>query len=196
MTRGFVRWSKLVMLVAGALGVLAFFLPFFVFQAGDREVPASARTLLLGFDDPQLEPLRYEQGSPDCISEVLQIDNGHVLDGHSCGHLEKHKSYVPMYFASAIIFGLVGLWSIVRRRMSGVAGLFTLPASFLALGGWLRELKLDRLTDTSHTAIGATLLGVSGILALAATVAIFIWPEPAVKKPVAKPTLPEARIVR
>lgn len=189
------RWMKYVMLLAGAIGVLGFFLPFFVFEVGDREVPASARTLLVGFDDPQLEPLRYE-ASPDCISEVLQTDNGHVLGGYSCGHADKHKSFVPMYFASAIIFGLVGLWSIVRRRMSGFAGLFTLPASFLALGGWLRELKLDRLVESSHTSTGATLLGVSGILALAATVAIFIRPEPAKKTPVVKPTLPEARIVR
>lgn len=189
---------KYVVLVAGAVGMLGFFEPFFVFELGDRKVDASPRALLLGFDDPKLEPLRYEE-APDCVKNVLQLDGGQVLGGYVCGQADKHKSYVPYYFASTIIFVLLSLWAIVRRRMSGFAGVLTLPASFLAIGGWLREMKLDRLIESSHITTGAHLLGVSGLIALAATIVLLVWREPPLlpkKKPVAKPTLPEARIVR
>ena len=192
------RAMKFVVLLAGALGVLGFFVPFFVFDLGKQKVEASAYTLLVGFDDPALEPLRKE-AAPDCITETFQFDNGSMLSGYSCGNADKHNSYVPYYFLSGIVFSLLALWAIVRRRMSGLAGVLILPASFLAMGGWMREMKLDRLTETSHTTTGATLLGVSGILAFAATVVLLVRrepPAPAKKKPIEKPTLPEARIVR
>jgi hypothetical protein len=192
------RAMKYVVLLAGALGVLAFFLPFFVFEVGSRRVEASAYTLLVGFDDPALEPLRHE-AAPDCVQNVLQLDNGSILGGYVCGQADKHNSYVPYYFASAIVFSLLALWAIARRRMSGLAGVLALPASCLAIGGWLRELKLDRLSETSHTTVGASLLGLSGILALLATVVLLVRrepPRPAKKKPMEKPTLPEARVVR
>lgn len=192
------RAMKYVVLLAGAIGVLGFFQPFFVFELGKHDVEASAHALLVGFDDPTLEPLRYEDAT-ECAQNVFQSKDGTILSGYSCGKPDKHPSYVPYYFLSTIIFALAGLWAIVRRRMSGLAGVLTLPASFLATGGWLRELKLDRLSETSHTALGATLLGVSGIVALLATVVLLVWREPAQpakKTPVVKPTLPEARVVR
>lgn len=93
---------------------------------------------------------------------------------------------------------LLALWAIVRRRMSGLAGLLTLPASFLAIGGWLRELKLDRLIETSHTSTGATLLGLSGIIALVATIVLFVRAEPPRPPPKKKTAveIPSARVVR
>jgi hypothetical protein len=192
------RSMKLVVLFAGLLGVGAYLLPFFVFELGPRNVEVSAHEILTGFDDPTLDPLRYEQ-TGGCTQNVMSFDNGSVLSGYVCEETTKHLSYVPIYFASAVIFVLLGLWAIIRRRMSGLAGLLTLPGSFLAIGGWLREMKLDRLSDTSHTAIGASLLGLSGILALLATVVLLVRQEPrrpVKKKPVVKATLPEARIVR
>lgn len=190
------RAMKYVVLLAGAVGVLGFFQPFFVFEIGSRRIEASAHTLLVGFDDPKLDVLRYEE-SPDCIHESIATDNGYVLGGTSCGHGDKHKSYAPIYFASAVIFVLLALWAIARRRMSGLAGVLTLPASFLAIGGWLRELKLDRFSETSHTSIGATLLGVSGIIGLLATIVVFVRAEPPRPPKKKKPVeLPAARVVR
>jgi hypothetical protein len=191
------RAMKFVVLLAGALGVLAFFLPFFQFDLGNRKVEASARTLLAGFDDPALAPLAKE-GEPECTQNVIQLDDGNILSGQTCGKPDKHDSYVPYYFLSAIVFVLLSLWAIVRRRMSGLAGVLTLPASFLAIGGWLREMKLDRYSESSHITTGAHLLGISGLLALAATIWLLVKsePHPAKKKPVVKTTLPEARVVR
>lgn len=93
---------------------------------------------------------------------------------------------------------LAGIVAVIRRRMGGFLGLFTLAASLLAIGGWLRELRLDRINEGSHTAIGGTLLGVSGVICLLATVAVMISREPPVvkKTPAIKPSLPVARIVR
>lgn len=189
------RAAKYVILLAGAIGILGFFQPFFVFELGSRRIEASAHTLLVGFDDPKLDILRYEE-SPDCIHESIATDNGYLLNGTSCGHGDEHRSYAPIYFASAAMFTLVALWAIARRRMSGLAGILTLPASFLAIGGWLRELKLDRLSDTSHTSTGATLLGVSGIVALIATIVVLVRAEPLrpPKKKVVE--IPAARVVR
>jgi hypothetical protein len=189
------RAMKYVVLLAGALGVFGFFQPFFVFEAGERTIEASAHTLLVGFDDPKLDPLRYE-ATPDCVQNVIALDNGSVLDGVSCGHGDKHRSYVPIYFLSAAVFALLALWAIARRRMSALAGVLTLPASFLAIGGWLRELKLDLLVESSHTSTGATMLGLSGIVALGATIVLFVRaepPRPSKKKLI---EIPAARVVR
>jgi hypothetical protein len=193
----FLRSMKLVVLLAGLVGIGAYFLPCFVFELGPRKIEVTAYTMTVGFDDPALEPLRHES-QPDCVQNVTQFDNGSVLSGYVCGQADDHLSYVPIYFASAAIFVLLALWAIIRRRMSGLAGLLTLPGSFLAIGGWLREMKLDRLSETSHVTTGAYLLGVSGLLALAATIVLLIKSEPRLprKKPVVKATLPEARVVR
>ena len=191
------RSMKFVVLLAGLLGFGAFFLPFFVFELGPRKIEVSAHQILTGFEDKTLDPLRYEQ-TGGCTQNVMSFDNGSVLSGYVCEEKTTHLSYAPVYFASAILFVVLALWAIIRRRMSGLAGVLTLPASFLAIGGWLREMKLDRLSETSHVSTGAYPLGVSGILALGATVVLLIKSEPRLprKKPVVKATLPKARVVR
>lgn len=192
------RSVKFVVLAAGALGVLAFFLPFFHFELGSHSLDATPYQLLFGFDDPKLDVLGTE--GPECIHEVMPSETGDVVSGTTCDPKNVHHSYVPMYFLSSIGLVLVGLYALVRRRLSGTPALFVaLPASLLAIGGWLRELKLDRTSAGSHTTTGAVLLGLSGLVALIATIALLVRPEPRrVKKPpVAKPpTLPTARVVR
>jgi len=193
-----VRWLKFVVLVAGAIGLAGFFLPFFVFETGRTEMRVSGYHLLVGFGNPELDQIAGET-SPNCIKEALPINVGGGI-GYSCDPEgpHSHRSYVPYYFLSTAVMLLVGLIAAIRRRMGGLLGLFTLAASLLALGGWLRELRLDRINETSHTAIGGTLLGVSGVFCLLATVAVLIWrePHPIKKKRTIEPTLPEARIVR
>jgi hypothetical protein len=201
MNRLVVRWMKAVVLFAGALGVLAFFLPFFEVQVGTQTVPAPAYRLA-GFDGPRLELIETSEACAE------QMDNGdpalarqgRMPGDSSCDDRQSHRTYVPLYFLSSAVLLIVGSIALIRRRMGGLLGLVTLAASMLAIGGWLRALRMERLYENAHVsvAVGATMLGISGTLAILASLVVLIWrePVPARKKPVIKPTLPEARIVR
>jgi hypothetical protein len=64
-----------------------------------------------------------------------------------------------------------------------------------AIGCWLHEFNAAQHGVSHDTALGATLLGLSGVLALGPAIAIIYWREP---DPVAlfKVRVPQARIVR
>jgi hypothetical protein len=182
------RWMKVVVLLAGALGVLAFFLPYFVFDLGNRKVNASAYELAFGFKDPHLDKLRSTKRplcgkSPDTGEYVCDIDD-----------LPNTRSLVPIYFASTIIFLLAGASAIWRKRMDLISGLSVLAASLFAIGCWLHEIN-STLGVWHQTAIGAVLLGVSGLIALGPSIAVIYWREPD-PVPLFKIRVPQARIVR
>ena len=195
--KGALRWMKVVVLLAGALGVLSFFVcPFFVFETDAQSIRATPYELLVGFANPAHDKLGFEKPGPDCVKEALTPS----LVGVSCNPqaAQSHRSFVPLYFISSAVLVLIGLIAIALRRLSGWLGLVTLAASLLAIGGWLREMRVDRYSEGSHVAYGAALLGVSGVIALLASIAVMIWREPErkKKKPTVVPVLPEARVVQ
>jgi hypothetical protein len=181
---------KVLVLLAGCVGVLGFFQPFFEF----REHPISAYRMLHGtnFDDSfvyRLTKLRDDHNAvPWQSGPYVEVD--------------RHASPVPMYFASAIVMIVVALVAFAMRRFSGFGALFSLAAGMLAIGGWLRELRIDRdLVRAGGQAMmtsGATLLLVSGLVGFAASIAVLIKREPAPPKPPPEPPeieLPVARVI-
>lgn len=184
---------KVLVLVAGCLGAIGFFQPFFDY--GD--LPVSAKRIITGFTAQEAGLEEHRLGDLRELNEHVQLERGVVLGAGS-----SHRSPVPYYFLSAIVMVIVGAVSLIRGRFSGFAALFSLSAAMLALGGWLRELRLHRMLAPNGGEVvlstGATLLVVSGAIALIASLVVLIKREPdPPPKPPEPPTieLPEARVV-
>ena len=179
---------KVLVLIAGCVGVFAFFQPFFDYG----ELPVSAYRIIKGFSAAEVGLEDYEDGKLQYLNDRVQREQP---DWGSA-----HRSPVPFYFLSAIAFVIVGLVSVLRGRFSGFAALFSLAGAMLGLGGWAREVKLDRMLAPDGgdvtLALGATLLLVSSLLALIASLVVLVKREP--ERPVKPPRieLPEARLVR
>jgi hypothetical protein len=202
-------------LVAGGLGVLAFFVPFVEVHvlddvatanavpanetpsSSDREppprlvymrVPVSAYRYTVGYIDSRdaIAPKH------DCIPTREQDRGSAPYICNPRGH--SAETLIPYYFLSTLTLLLAGGISIWRKRMSGFAGLATLAASLFAIGCWLHGLNSEHHLDMDM-AIGATFLGVSGLLALGPAIAVLYWREPE-PKPLFKIRLPVARLLR
>lgn len=193
-----VKWMKLVLLVVGIVGGFAFFEPFYDY--GQLEV--SPYRMVTGFTAEELglenDPIRLRE-----VNDTVMYEDVAVLRGFYRRTNERRVALVPCFFAAAVLWGLIGLGAIVAGRLGFMAALFTLAASLLAIGGYMREYRWQRdLLREGHAAIlstSATLLLVTGLVALAASIVALIWRDPGrPKKPTAPPAvdIPAARIVR
>lgn len=181
---------KVVVLLAGLIGVLGFFQPFFTYD----DEPVSAYRIARG---PHVEDGRV-------VHRVLHIRDPRTTDWFQDPFFESadHPSPVPFYFASAIAMIAVAFVAFAMRRLSGFVALFSLAAGMLAIGGWLNEVRIDRdlVRAGFHTMMttGATLLLASGVLAFVASLVVLIKREPNRPTPPPKPPaidLPEARLI-
>lgn len=183
---------KVVVLLAGLIGVLGFFQPFFAYRGHE----VSAYRIVRGSQYPggrivgEIADLRADHD----YSPSWQINPPIEPSGN--------MSPVPIYFASAIVMVLVGLVAFAMRRFSGFGALFSLAAGMLAIGGWLNEVRVDRdLVRAGFRAMlttGGTLLLVSGLIGFAASLVVLIKREPNRPKPPPKPPeieLPVARVI-
>jgi hypothetical protein len=181
---------KVLVLLAGMVGVLGFFQPFFEY---DKQ-PISAYRIVRG--------THVDGGT--VVHRVLHMRDPHSQDwdGREFPETGDHTSPVPFYFASAFVMILVALVAFAMRRLSGFAALFSLAAGMLAIGGYLNEVRIDREVVRAgfHAMLtsGASLLLVSGLLGFAASLVVLIKREPDRRKPPPKPpeiNLPEARLI-
>lgn len=181
---------KVLVLLAGCVGVIGFFEPFF--EYGD--VPVSAYRIAHGFDPEQLG-LKARPAHLHDLDEGIQWEPADVgLKDH------ERQSPVPYYFISAIVFLLVGFGAIVIGRLSGFVALPSLAAAMFAIGGWMREVRIDRelvrAGGTGMLAVGAKLLLLSGLLGMLGSVVVLIKREPAKPKPPPPPPdIPVARVI-
>jgi hypothetical protein len=182
---------KVLVLVAGCIGAFAFFQPFFLHD----DLPVSAYRILRGFEAHEVGL----EGRPD---ELWKL-NARVQREQPAAHdMPDSPSPVPYYFVSAIMFVVVGLVSLIRGRFSGFAGLISLSGAMLAIGGWMRETRIDqaleREGEKAMMTFGATLLLVSGLLGLVSSLVVLIKREPDRPSKAPEPPsieLPEARVV-
>jgi hypothetical protein len=177
-----VRLLKLVLLVAGALGGIGFFLPFV--HDGDRSI--SARDALTRVEEDWTlcdRPLTRGLYLPpdECKHTVYGQDQ-------PVGPAPTHRSYLPFYFVGPAVMLVVAAIALVRRRLGGLLALCALPASLVAIGGPLRELRVHH-----DLGWGAALLAISGVVGLIVAIAGVGWSEPEPPKP--PPEIPEARVV-
>jgi hypothetical protein len=189
-----VKLMKVLVLLAGCAGALGFYKPFFDY--GTLQV--SAHRILTGFTAEEVGLQPDQHVALHDFNQAIQTEEWTT----GINVTEHRRSPVPYYFLSAIAFVLVGLVSLIRGRFSGFAALFSLSGALLAVGGWMREVRHTRgMTidgGTIHLSTGATLLLVSGLVALVASLVVLIKREPdRPKKPPKPPAidLPEARLI-
>jgi hypothetical protein len=188
----FVRAMKVLVLMAGALGVIGFFEPFFDYG---NDLPISPYRIARGFSAEEL-------GMQDQPARARSINDEFQYE-HSADPTIKNERHspVPYYFLSALAFMLIGLGAVFVGRFTGIAALFSLMASLLALGGWMREFRVDRdiVREGGHAMMtsGSSLLLVSGLLGLVASIVVLARRDPGrPKPPPPPPVIPEARLVR
>ena len=140
------KWLKVVVLLAGGLGVLGFFLPFFVFDLGNRKVNATGYELAFGSRDPVVEKLATMK-VPLCAKAR---DTGEQLCAWD--EVPSTRSVVPLYFLSTIAFLLASVHAIWRKRMDLFGGLTVLAASLFAIGCWLHEFNSSHYGVSHDTA--------------------------------------------
>jgi hypothetical protein len=186
------RAMKVLVLVAGCVGVIGFFEPFF--KSGYNDETVSAYRIAQGFDENALGL----GNRPDIYESYGERGTIHFGSERGPG---SSAAPVPFYFVSALVFLIAGFVSLVLGRFSGAAALCALAAAMLALGGWMREFRIDReivrAGGTAMLAVGSKLLLLSGLLGLVGSLVVLIKREPAKPPPPPPPPkLPEARIVR
>lgn len=178
------RSWKLVILGAAIIGVLGFFAPFFRFGSGDTTIEVSAYRIKVGFDrieqvgpalagiDPKRVARRLGeinelvQHETTVLQESFQFRNGAIYN--ALPKRTSRNSYVPYYFLSTLLLGAIAFVALVNRELGLVGSLCTIAAGMIAVWGFIREYGIDRRMgeDSSSISTGATLLLVSGLLAL------------------------------
>lgn len=190
------KWMKLVLLVAGVVGGIGFYQPFYEY----RGLEISPYRMVTGYRAEEVglqnDPIRLRELNDTVMRENIIAYRGFTVEKKT------RANTVPYLFAGAAIWLLVGLGAIVVGRFGFTAALFTLAGSLLALGGYMREYKwqrdLIRDGEPSILASSSTLLLVTGLVALAASLVALIWRDPGrPKKPPPARTveIPEARVV-
>jgi hypothetical protein len=182
---------KVLVLLAGLIGVLGFFQPFYAYRGHE----VSAYRIVRSAEEP---------GS--IVAEITEVRAHEYMVAwpqvRPRVEPSSRTSPVPIYFASAIVMILVAFVAFAMRRLSGFGALFSLAAGMLAIGGWLNELRVER--DRARAGFeemlttGGTLLLVSGLLGLAASLVVLIKREPNRPQPPPKPPaieLPVARVI-
>ena len=178
---------KVLVLIAGCIGAVGYFEPFFI-DHGER-LTASR---LLDYDADRLgkanEPVRFYDAKGMPIFDEADL------------YKQPKQSPVPFFFLSAIVFLIVGFVSIVLGSFNFVLALCSFSAAMLALGGYMHAVNLSRHLahdgHPAHLAHGATMLLVSGLLGLVASIVALVKREPPKPEPPKPPPqLPEARLI-
>jgi hypothetical protein len=184
------KWMKVVVLLAGGIGVLAFFLPYVTFDLTDRKVDASAYQFASQTGDPLIDKLASGQ-NPMCAKDQSSSEWFCDYDALPSTH-----SLVPLHFLSTLAFLLTAMHAIWRKRMDVIGGLTVIASSLFAIGILLHDVNSEANYGVVHsTGLGAILLGLSGLLAIGPGIAIIYWREPD-PVPLFKIRVPAARVVR
>jgi hypothetical protein len=155
--------SKLIVLVGGILGILAFFLPLVSVQRDNFHGTVSAFQLVKGLDtasdavdkaDSQVNVASV--GADDAVAT-------HAAAGEAKKDLGALKAIVLAIFAPALLLVLIGALGVKRNRFGRGAGALALVLGLVGLG----IAMILKSAAEGDAGIGLTLLlltGVSGVV--------------------------------
>jgi hypothetical protein len=169
--------SKLIVLVGGILGILAFFLPLVSVERQGHAASVSAFQIMKGLD--QVE---------------VAVDADHTMDVATSTSARKDigalKGIVMAIFAPALLLSLLGGLGVARKRFGRVAGTFSLLAGLAGLG----IASILKSAAEGDAGIGLTVLLITGVAGLVGGLVALVKPErPAL---VAAPAIATAPAVR
>jgi hypothetical protein len=158
--------SKLIVLVGGILGILAFFLPLVSVERGGAKASVSAYQVIKGLDQVEVA---VDEGAARAAYSV-------ETSASAKKDIGAMKGIVMAIFAPALLLSLLGAAGVARKRFGRVAGTFALLAGLigLAIGALLKSAA------EGDGGIGLTLLLVTGVAGVVGGLAALIKPERAV----------------
>jgi hypothetical protein len=122
--------SKLLVLVAGILGVVSFFLPLVSVHREDTIATLTAFQIVKSGDTVAVG---IKQGNEKSIVHV----DATTPDAHEDIDLKTVKQIVMIVFAPTVLLFIVGAFALMRGRFGRLAGLFSLLLGLVPLGAGL-----------------------------------------------------------
>jgi hypothetical protein len=159
--------SKLIVLVGGILGILAFFLPLVSVHRADFKGTASAFQIVKGLDQVSHEVDREaDRAAARAEAPSLEVDK--AKDG-----IGQIKGLVLAIFAPAALLALIGGLGVARKKFGRGAGALSLVFGLIGLG----IAALLKSAAEGDAGIGLTLLLVTGITGVVGGILALAKPE-------------------
>jgi hypothetical protein len=152
--------SKLIVLVGGILGIIAFFLPLVSVQRTNVHGTVSAYQIVKGLDTIQNE---VDRAAPSMTDDVSAAKDG----------VGQIKGLVLAIFAPAALLALIGGMGVARKKFGRVAGTFSLLFGLVGLG----IAALLKSAAEGDAGIGLTMLIVTGVAGVVGGVLALAKPE-------------------
>lgn len=155
--------SKLIVLVGGILGILAFFLPLVSVHRADFKGTASAFQIVKGLDQVQGAVDDAAQRAEAPSMEVDQAKDG----------IGKIKGLVLAIFAPAAVLALIGGLGVARKKFGRGAGALSLIVGLIGLG----IAALLKSAAEGDAGIGLTFLLLTGVAGVVGGILALAKPE-------------------
>ncbi len=180
------KYTKFVVLGAGALGLIAFFLPLLHVKQGGYEGKASALDIMKGLDEVASKVGEVEAAAGAMGEHEAQAALG---EAKSATNTAKWLFMVPFVFP--ILFLLTGGLGLLTRFSRGM-GALTLLFGLIAVALWFLIRAAGDAVKTEAgiddpLGSGVMLLGISYFLAAFAGLFALIKPEPKKQAPAPAP---------
>ena len=153
--------SKLIVLVGGILGIIAFFLPLVSVQRTNVQGTVSAFQIVKGLDSVAHE---VDRAAPTMAAEDVTA----AKDG-----VGQIKGLVLAIFAPAALLALIGGMGVARKKFGRVAGTFSLLFGLVGLG----IAALLKSAAEGDAGIGLTMLIVTGLAGVVGGILALAKPE-------------------
>ncbi len=169
------RSWKVLVLLAGVIGAIGFFQPFYEYPDIDFEV--SAYKLAVGFKsvdevgtqrlglEPEQATSKLAQVRLREFEAAIRNEELTVVSRGGAESTSEHRSFVPYYFLGAALLLAIAFYSLVEKKLSTTTAWVVLLASLPTLWGFARAWKM---ASSAHIDLGtgALLLGGMGIATL------------------------------
>lgn len=161
--------SKFIVLAAGVLGILAFFLPMVTVDDGDMKASVSAFQIIKGVD-------ALEVSIDNEAVKAAHAGRGEVasaLSSEAKEGLAALKGIVMAVFVPALVLLFVGGLGVMRKKFGRVAGTFSLIFGLIGLGiGALLSSAAE-----GDGGIGLTLLLLTGVVGVIGGLIALVKPD-------------------
>ena len=172
-----VKAAKFMVLVAGLMGLVAFFLPLFSFEFQGKPFTVSAFTAVRG-GEAVMSHLSSEAGvKADNSAEVQKV----VADMDEL--MKKVRPFLYLMYAPAALLVLLGIIGVVKQRFGRGFGILSLLLGLVTFGFWalvffaMGEAKKDQTDVAVGVGLGVHLLLGTGILGFLGGVTNTVKPD-------------------
>jgi len=169
--------SKLIVLIGGILGILAFFLPLVSVQRDNFKGTVSAFQLVKGLDTASAAVDDADHGSLAAagVDPATGADAAasHAMAGEAKKDLGALKAIVLAIFAPALLLALIGGLGVARKRFGRGAGALSLVLGLVGLG----IAAILKSAAEGDAGVGLTLLLLTGVSGVVGGLAGLIKPE-------------------